>query len=479
MDPNRQILQDPVPKSSPPEEEHPNELAIAHQSQCSSTSHSAAAAASPFAAASLSISLSTILPTHFFTPTRIQTLFAAASPSKVKIPTQAASLSHLSISSSSPAAAAGLSFKSTISANPLHSTLSLGPRRPSDPSNSAALRRAAVVWFRNDLRVHDNESLNSAHNESLSILPVYCFDPREYGKSSSGFDKTGPYRATFVIESVSDLRKNLRARGSDLVVRVGRPETVLAELAKAVGADAVYAHREVSHDEVKAEDKIEAAMKEEGLEVKYFWGSTLYHLDDLPFKLEEMPSNYGGFREKVQGLDVRKTIAALDQLKGIPSSGDVEPGEIPTLLDLGLSSPTQDGKPAAYASMVGGETEALQRLQKFAVECRAQPPKGTNGNHNSIYGANFSCKISPWLTMGCISPRSMFDELKKTGSRMISASSKKDDGSGNPSGDTGMNWLMFELLWRDFFRFITKKYSATKKQIDGAPVTACSGAAVA
>ncbi|CAN0825568.1 Blue-light photoreceptor PHR2, partial [Linum grandiflorum] len=280
----------------------------------------AAAAALPFAVASLSISLPSTT-THFFSPTRIFTLFSASSPIKIKIPTQALSVSlaspHLSISSSSSSPIPrGLSFKSTISANPLHITLSLGPCRPSDPSNSAAPRRVTVVWFRNDLRVHDNECLNSVHNESVSVLPVYCFDPREYGKSSSGFDKTGPNRASFVIESVSDLRKNLRDRGSDLVVRVGRPEIVLVGLAKAMGADAVYAHREVSHDEVKAEEKIEAAMKEEMIEVKYFWGSTFYHLDDLPFKLEDMPSNHGGFREKVQGLEIRKTMESAGRIVG-------------------------------------------------------------------------------------------------------------------------------------------------------------------
>jgi hypothetical protein len=289
---------------------------------------------SPFATASLSLSLSTILPTHFLTHPKISALFSSP-PTKAKIPTQATSLTHLSLSSST--SSPKLSFKSTISANPLQTPLTLGPRRPSDPSNAAGTRRACIVWFRNDLRVHDNECLNSANNDSMSVLPVYCFDPRDYGKSSSGFDKTGPYRANFLIESVSDLRKNLQARGSDLVVRVGRPETVLVELAQAIGADAVYAHREVSHDEVKAEDKIEEVMKDEGVEVKYFWGSTLYHLDDLPFKLEDMPSNYGGFKEKVQVLEIRKTIETLDELKGLPSRGDVEPGDIPNLLDLGLN----------------------------------------------------------------------------------------------------------------------------------------------
>ncbi|THG14619.1 hypothetical protein TEA_016403 [Camellia sinensis var. sinensis] len=286
----------------------------------------------PFA--SISVSLSTILPTHFLLPPKISP-FLATHPNKVKIPSQISSLSHLSISSSlSPPKPF---FKSTISSNPLQNPLSLNPRRPSDPSNAAGIRRASVVWFRNDLRVHDNECLNSANNESMSVLPVYCFDPRDYGKSSSGFDKTGPYRASFLIESVSDLRKNLQARGSDLVVRIGKPEMVLVELAKAIGAEAVYVNREVSNEEVKAEEKIEAAMRDEGVEVKYFWGSTLFHVDDLPFKLDEMPTNYGGFREKVQGLEIRKTMAALDQLKGLPSGGDVEAGEIPSLVELGLN----------------------------------------------------------------------------------------------------------------------------------------------
>lgn len=111
----------------------------------------------------------------------------------------------------------------------------------------------------------------------------------------------------------------------------------MVELVKAVGADGVYVHREVSHDEVRAEERVEKVMKEENVEVKYFWGSTLYHVDDLPFGLEDMPSNYGGFRDKVKVLEMRKTFEALDQLKGLPKRGDVEPGDIPTLTDLGLN----------------------------------------------------------------------------------------------------------------------------------------------
>lgn len=53
-------------------------------------------------------------------------------------------------------------------------------------------------------------------------------------QSPSGFDKTGPYRARFVLEALADLRQRLHAAGSGLIVRVGRPEEVLPALAKQV-----------------------------------------------------------------------------------------------------------------------------------------------------------------------------------------------------------------------------------------------------
>jgi deoxyribodipyrimidine photolyase len=88
---------------------------------------------------------------------------------------------------------------------------------------------------------------------------------------------------------------------------------------------------------VQAEERVAAALQEKGIETKYFWGSTLYHLEDLPFKLGDMPSNYGGFRDKVQNLTVRDPIEAPQQLKGLPACGNIKPGRIPSLQELGLN----------------------------------------------------------------------------------------------------------------------------------------------
>lgn len=50
----------------------------------------------------------------------------------------------------------------------------------------------AIVWFRNDLRVLDNEALFRAWISSEAVLPLYCFDPRLFGTTHYfGFPKTG------------------------------------------------------------------------------------------------------------------------------------------------------------------------------------------------------------------------------------------------------------------------------------------------
>lgn len=63
-------------------------------------------------------------------------------------------------------------------------------------SSSSASRRngngVAIVWFRNDLRVLDNEALYKAWVSSETVLPVYCVDPRLFGSTYHfGFPKTG------------------------------------------------------------------------------------------------------------------------------------------------------------------------------------------------------------------------------------------------------------------------------------------------
>src|ERR1700749_2594015 len=95
--------------------------------------------------------------------------------------------------------------------------------------------RTILVWFRNDLRIRDNEILLEAVRKADKVLPVYCFDPYYFQTSANGTPKTGALRARFLLESVADLRKNLQSLGAELIVRTGNPAEVLPQLAQQYG----------------------------------------------------------------------------------------------------------------------------------------------------------------------------------------------------------------------------------------------------
>lgn len=79
-------------------------------------------------------------------------------------------------------------------------------RRYSSSSSSPAKRNGngvAIVWFRNDLRVLDNEALYKAWISSREVLPVYCVDPRLFGSTYYfGFPKTGGISSVFCTYGV-------------------------------------------------------------------------------------------------------------------------------------------------------------------------------------------------------------------------------------------------------------------------------------
>ncbi|MES2864282.1 MAG: deoxyribodipyrimidine photo-lyase, partial [Bacteroidota bacterium] len=73
--------------------------------------------------------------------------------------------------------------------------------------------KTALVWFKTDLRIEDNETLLKAISQSQEILPVYCFDDSHFETTPFGFKKTGSFRAQFLLESLQDLDANLRKLG--------------------------------------------------------------------------------------------------------------------------------------------------------------------------------------------------------------------------------------------------------------------------
>lgn len=299
--------------------------------------------------------------------------------------------------------------------------------------------RVKIVWFRNDLRLHDNEVLAKAAQDVDYLLPVYCFDPRQYTPTNLGFNKTGAHRAQFQLATVANLRANLQAKGCNLLVRVGKPEEVISELAKATQAKAVYASHEIGSEEAEVVKALELRLWKNKVFLELLWTGNLIHPSDLPFPLNSLSNIFTEFRKEVeQGLKVRELMPTPDTLPSFPSG--IAKGTLPTLNCLGLAPIAMDSR--AVLPFAGGETAGVQRVNQYIHEqSLLQHYKDTR---NGLLGADYSTKFSPWLANGAVSARMVYYEIKKYEQQVVKNKSTYH--------------LVFELLWREYFRLVARKY---------------------
>lgn len=302
------------------------------------------------------------------------------------------------------------------------------------------MKRRVIVWFRQDLRLHDNEALTTALRMGEDVLPIYIFDERIFkGETRFGFRKTGKFRAQFIIESIIDLRENLRRLGGDLIVRVGRPEIILSDLAREVKASWVICNRERTQEEILVQDGLETKLWGYGVELLYTRGKMLYHTQDLPMPVQHTPDYFFQFRKENEDITpVREPMIAPTALPALPSG--IVSGDIPSLEQLGHEPMVYD--PRATMNFKGGETAALSRLRYYFWE--KDLITTYKESRNGLLGADYSSRFSPWLSQGCLSPKLVYHELKRYERERMSNEST--------------HWFYFELLWRDFFRLMGKKH---------------------
>jgi deoxyribodipyrimidine photolyase len=344
--------------------------------------------------------------------------------------------------------------------------------------------KRTVVWFRNDLRIFDNPTLHAAAARALKerteLACVYCFDPRHFTSTKYSAHKTGIYRSKFLIESVSNLRENLRSIGGELFVALAKPEELLLQIAS---AGEIFAQAEVTSEETSVERKVAKSCGNLNL---ILGGNTLHHPEDLPYArgFSDLPAVFTNYRQHVEkvGVKVRPLLPALKKgslprspaVPILPSGTGTAAGSalptsatqcgydyLPTLHELGFSqqeidtyaqattsadvlrslraletlppaAPSAGGAPtspptsapapappappmsatssmprlahpAGVMSFTGGETAALQRLQAWMFD--GDHLKDYFDIRNGMLGEGYSTKLSPWLALGCISPR--------------------------------------------------------------------------
>lgn len=285
----------------------------------------------------------------------------------------------------------------------------------------------AIYWFRNDLRLIDSPAFNNACKEADLLLPIYIHQGSLEQETAWGFPRVGMHRKAFLQESLQDLRTQLRSMGSDLVELSGEPLEVFQNLRTLLDIKTIYC------EQIQAPEELEQLklLSNAGFEIKSLWQSSMLDPQTLPFALEDMPDVFTEFRQQVEKQKLRfcNPVKAPTSIPSPPSASKA--------LDQGNSfNPFSSEK-----SFLGGESAAILHIEQYFDRRLPDTYKQTR---NQLHGIDFSSKFSPWLALGCCSARSIAKKLT--------------DYEIQYGANDGTYWLWFELLWRDYFRFLHFKY---------------------
>ena len=286
-----------------------------------------------------------------------------------------------------------------------------------------------IVWLRNDLRISDHPALTRALQECDEVLFAYVFDDRVW-KTLNGVSRIASFRASFLLESLAELREQIHKRGGRIEFLQGSTVGQISNLIKEYGVSRCYAQCEDAWEETQ--DEKELAGK---CELILTEGKGLLENDDLPFDLNKLPGVFSSFRRKVEkNLTIRPLQDTLDSL----ACAWIENHPLPNMKDLGVDEVSSDER--QVLSFHGGETAGHQWMKEWIWERDCL--KTYKETRNGMVGSDYSSKLSPWLSAGCLSAVQVYWEIKKYEEERVANESTY--------------WLFFELLWREFFRFVSR-----------------------
>ena len=260
------------------------------------------------------------------------------------------------------------------------------------------MKKRAIYWFRDNLRLRDNPSLDKAITECEEILPVYVVDEHLFGNHPLGFRNCGDQRWRFLRECIIDLKTELKFLGSDLLILYGNPTERLSYLADKYGIKHIYCCKAVDYDEIKQEETLN-----ERFVLNSYMDQTLLQANTLPFEVSQLPFVFTEFRKAVEkSLDVREEMPIPTSIPTIDGNFDQMPSTLRVV-------PEKDHRSAF--PFPGGETQAWERLNQYLWKDKNL--SRYKNTRNGMIGPNYSSKFSPYLATGAISPVSIFHQIKQ------------------------------------------------------------------
>ncbi len=288
-----------------------------------------------------------------------------------------------------------------------------------------AIVKTAIHWFRRDLRITDNTSLNAAAKASESVVPVYI---------ASNWKKqhcwTGSNRQSFLCGSLAALDGNLRAVGSRIVIRQGDAVEELEKLVAETKASAIFYNRDPDPFGRAVEEQLAKTAARLGIEVHAFKDVAIHERDEVLTGAGETFRVFTPYSKAWEKLPKPPVGGRLKTL----TTPDVSSLAVPTLSTWELS-------PAAGGVLEPGEKAARERMREFLEKGLAR-----YGANRDIPSDRHTSRLSQDLRFGLISIRELHQ-----------ACLQKADSLDAAGRGSAMKYIA-ELVWREFYLQILWNY---------------------
>ncbi len=290
-----------------------------------------------------------------------------------------------------------------------------------------------VVWFRQDLRTSDHDSLLDACARG-AVVPVFVWHPKTEGQWPIG----GAQR-WWLDRSLRRLADDLESRGSRLVIRSGDPAVELADVARACGSKRVTCSRRYEPAAMADEERMADALEQSGIEFCRIGSNLLFD----PFEIRTQT----GTAYKVFTPFWRSCLA-----RPTPDAPRPAPAKIPapTRWPAGITVDALQLKPtipwdAGFGeTWTPGEAGGRARLQAFVAG-----PIGDYSTQRDIPGTHGTSMLAAHLHFGEVGPREAWHTVAKA--------------LRNRSSDFVANAEKFraELGWREFAAHVLANFPRT------------------
>ncbi len=264
----------------------------------------------------------------------------------------------------------------------------------------------SVWWIRRDLRLADNAALQAAL-EAGTVIPIFIIDP--------AFSNSSARRKDFLYEGLHALDRDLRERGSNLVVRRGKPGEALRQLVNETEAEVIFAEEDFTPYAIKRDQEIARA-----LPLQWVQGQTVHHPKNV---LKEDGKPYTVFTPYSKAWKAKLPSS----IKAYPA-----PEKINTPSGI-VSEPLPRFK--VSPSFAAGEQEALVRLEEFTHQRIYS--YGEDRNRMDLDGTS---SLSPYLHFGMLGLR-----------QAVSAARQAIAAARNELAKRSAEIWLDELIWREFY----------------------------